>query len=89
MVILNNKPKYFFQTRWFRAALIVVGVIVVIAIVVFNKQISDLFNFFGSRASTQTHVDWNQSNFLPAENQSPSDTFRVVGGRLQLNNPGQ
>ena len=43
-----------FRTKWFKVTLTALGVIAVILVVLFNRQISDLLNLFGSRAALET-----------------------------------
>ena len=91
MAILS-KPKYWFQTKTWRIALLVIGVVVVLGLVVFNKQLANLTSLFGSKASTNQHaVQLNNTlnNFLPAESETPANSFKLDSqGRLMLNDTG-
>lgn len=89
MAILNNQ-KYFFQTRAFRIGITIVGVIVVLGLVVFSKQIGQLLDLFGSRASTEAPLMLNgnpgENNFLaPGYTAEPDQCFRIADGKLRLN----
>lgn len=89
MAILNNQ-KYFFQTRAFRIGITIVGVIIVLGLVVFSKQIGQLLDLFGSRASTEDTIMLNgnsgQNNFLaPGYTATPDECFKIVDGKLRLN----
>lgn len=44
-----------FRTRWFRFTLTAVGIVAVILIVLFNRQIGNLLKFFGSKAAFETN----------------------------------
>lgn len=90
MAILNNQPKYWFRTKWFRITLIVVGAVVVLALVVFSEQIGQLLDLFGSRAGiNQETLQLNDTTgFLQGAQLEPTDdSFQVVNGRLMLNDP--
>ncbi len=90
MAILNNQ-KYFFQTKGFRIGITIAGVIVVLILVVFSKQISQLLDLFGSKAGTnhdtvQINGNTGESNFLsPGYTDNPQGSFKVQDGRLMLN----
>jgi len=86
MAILNNKPQYWFQTKAFRIALIVIGAIAVIALVIFNEQITQLFHSLTSKANVQEEtVQLDHNNFLPAGDQNPAGSFTTdAQGRLIL-----
>lgn len=43
-----------FRAKWFKVTLTALGVIAVILVVLFNRQISDLLNLFGTRAALET-----------------------------------
>lgn len=94
MAILS-KPKYFFQTKGFRIGLVIVGALVVTALVVFSEQIGQLLEFFGSRAGIQEDtVNLNGTtgvnNFLaPGYTDNPQGSFKVVDGKLMLNDTGE
>ncbi|MEZ4210643.1 MAG: hypothetical protein R3B38_02960 [Patescibacteria group bacterium] len=90
MAILNNQPTYWFRTKAFRTVLIVVGVIVVLGLVVFGKQLGQLLDFLGSKAGTAETIRINENTgFLQDATLVPEDSFTVQNGRLMLNDTGQ
>ncbi len=85
-LIQNSPHRLWLKSPKVKVILFIALVILVALVVVFSRQIGELFDLFGSKAEIISDtVELDNTNFLDGHTSTPQDGFRLDDGKLKLN----